>query len=155
MRLLDENGDQVGIVSLSQAKTLAEDKDLDLVLLNSKVNPPVCKIMDYGKFKFDSLKKEKEIRRNQKIVELKEIQLTMTIDKHDMETKAKHANNFLKDGDKLKVVLRMKGRQRVYANQALDVIRNFYAMVEENGTIDRQPEISGKNVFMIVVPKKK
>ncbi|MDD4408375.1 MAG: translation initiation factor IF-3, partial [Clostridia bacterium] len=113
--MLDENGDQVGIVPLFQAKKIAEDKDLDIVLLNSKVNPPVCKIMDYGKFKFDSLKREKELRKNQKVVELKEIQLTMTIDKHDMETKAKHANNFLQNGDKLKVVLRMKGRQRVYA----------------------------------------
>ncbi|MDD3862246.1 MAG: translation initiation factor IF-3 [Clostridia bacterium] len=155
VRLLDENGDQVGIVPLFQAKKIAEDKVLDIVLLNSKVNPPVCKIMDYGKFKFDSLKREKELRKNQKVVELKEIQLTMTIDKHDMETKAKHANNFLQNGDKLKVVLRMKGRQRVYANQALEVMHNFYAMVEENGTLDRQPEITGKNVFMIVVPKKK
>ena len=154
MRLLDENGDQVGIVSLSQAKTLAEDKDLDLVLLNSKVNPPVCKIMDYGKFKFDSLKKEKELRKNQNVPELKGIRLSMTIDKHDLETKAKQANKFLLDGNKVKVFLRMKGRQNAFAQSGLQVMQQFYAMLEEYGNLDKQPQVMGKNIFMIITPKK-
>ena len=154
MRLLDENGEQLGIVALENAKEIAENKGLDLVLLNSSSKPPVCKIMDYGKFKFDSIKREKELKRNQKTSELKEIQLSMTIDTHDMETKARHGNRFLTNGDKVKVVLRMRGRQQAYAKQAVEVVKQFFSMLEENGTIDKQPQIVGRNIIMIVTPKK-
>ena len=154
MRLLNENGEQAGIVPFNDALNEAENKNLDLVLLNAKANPPVCKIMDYGKFKFDSLKKEKELRKNQNVPELKGIRLSMTIDNHDLETKAKQANKFLLDGNKVKVFLRMKGRQNAFAQSGLQVMQQFYAMLENYGNLDKQPQIMGKNIFMIITPKK-
>lgn len=154
MRLLNENGEQVGIVPFEDALSQAEEKNLDLVLINAKSIPLVCKLMDYGKFKFDSIKREKELRKNQNISELKEIQLSMTIDKHDMETKAKHGNRFLLDGDKLKVVLRMKGRQNAFSQMGLEVMQDFYKLVENNGVIEKPAQIYGKNIIMIIIPKK-
>ena len=109
--------------------------------------------MDYGKYKFDTLKKEKEIRKNQKISEIKEIQLSMTIDTHDLLTKAKHANRFLSNGDKVKVVLRMKGRQQAYASNGVELVKKFFEHLKDNGNIDKEPEIVGRNIIMIVSPK--
>ena len=117
--------------------------------------PPVCKLMNYGKFKFDSEKKEKELRKNQKIVELKEIQLSMTIDTHDLETKAKHANRFLSEGNKVKISLRMKGRQQAYSNNGIEVVKKFYELLIDNGVMDKTPEIVGRNIIAIVSPKTK
>ena len=119
----------------SKAISLAEGEGLDLVCMNANSNPPVCKIFDYGKYKFDSIKREKEARKNQKVTELKEIQLSMTIDTHDLEVKAKHGKRFLEDGNKVKVVLRMRGRQQAYAQNAVNVVKNFYSMLESRGTI--------------------
>lgn len=141
-------------MSFEDALKEAENKNLDLVLLNSKANPPVCKIMDYGKFKFDSLKKAKELKKNQNIPELKGIRLSMTIDKHDLETKAKQASKFLISGNKIKVFLRMRGRQNAFAQTGLQVMQQFYAMLEEYGNLDKQPQVMGKNIFMIITPKK-
>lgn len=137
-------------VALKKAKT----QGLDLVLMNSRANPVVCKLLDYGKFKFDSIKREKEAKKNQKVSVLKEIQLSMTIDTHDMETKAKHGNKFLLNGDKLKVVLRMRGRQQAFAKNCVAVVEKFYELVSENGVIDKKPQIMGRNIIMIVNPKK-
>lgn len=123
--------------------------------MNNSANPPVCKILNYGKYKFDAIKKEKEAKKNQKITELKEIQLSMTIDTHDLEVKAKHGKRFLEDGNKVKVVLRMRGRQQAYAKNAITVVKNFYAMLEEFGSIDKEPEIVGRNIILIVSPKTK
>lgn len=134
---------------------MAESKGLDLAMIVSNSNPPVCKIMDYGKYKFEAIKKEKEIKKNQNVVELKEIQLSMTIDTHDILTKAKHANRFLQNGDKVKVVLRMKGRQQAYASNGVELVKSFFEHLEENGTIDKNPEIVGRNIIMIVSPKNK
>lgn len=154
VRLLGENGEQLGVVSLQDALNSANHEDLDLVLISPMANPPVCKIMDYGKYKFDSIKKEKELKKNQKIVETKEIKLSMTIDTHDIETKAKHGNRFLLDGDKVKVTLRMKGRQQAYATTAIEVVNKFYELLSENGVVDKKPEVQGRNVIMIISPKK-
>ncbi len=123
--------------------------------MNNSANPPVCKILNYGKYKFDAIKKEKEAKKNQKVTELKEIQLSMTIDTHDLEVKAKHGKRFLEDGNKVKVVLRMHGRQQAYAKNAITVVKNFYSMLEEFGTIDKEPEIVGRNIILIVSPKTK
>ena len=154
VRLLGQNGEQLGIVTLRNALALAGEQDLDLVLVSPNANPPVCKIMDYGKYKFDAIKKEKELKKNQKVVDLKEIKLSMTIDTHDLETKAKHGNRFLMDGDKVKVILRMKGRQQAYAQNGIEVCNSFYALLEENGVVDKKPEIVGRNIIMIISPKK-
>ena len=141
-------------MSIDKALKLAESEGLDLVCMNKSV-PPVCKIFDYGKYKFDSIKKEKEAKKNQKITELKEIQLSMTIDTHDLEVKAKHGKRFLEDGNKVKVVLRMKGRQQAYAQNAINVVKNFYSLLESLGTIDKEPEIVGRNIILIISPKTK
>ena len=154
VRLIGQNGEQHGIVSLQSAMELASSQNLDLVLMSSNSTPYVCKIMDYGKYKFDAIKKEKELRKNQKTVEIKEVQLSMTIDTHDMEVKAKHGVRFLKDGDKVKVVLRMKGRQQAYAKNAIEVVKTYYSMVSEFGSYDKEPEVVGRNVIMIISPKK-
>lgn len=154
VRLLGQNGEQLGIVSLSSALSLAVEQDLDLVLVSPNANPVVCKLMDYGKYKFDAIKKEKELKKNQKVVDLKEIKLSMTIDTHDLETKAKHGNRFLMDGDKVKVILRMKGRQQAYAQNGIEVCNSFFTLLEANGVIDKKPEVVGKNIIMIISPKK-
>lgn len=153
VRLLSETGEQLGIMSANEALKKAEERGLDLVLMNGG-NPAVCKLMNYGKFKFDAIKKEKELKKNQKVTEIKEIQLSMTIDTHDMEVKAKHGNRFLTEGNKIKVVLRMKGRQQAYKDTAVGVVKKFFAMLEENGSYDKEPEVVGKNVILIVNPKK-
>ena len=141
-------------MSLSSALGHANKAGLDLVCVNPNLSPAVCKVMDYGKYKFDMLKKEKEAKKNQKITELKEIQLSMTIDTHDLEVKAKHGKRFLTEGNKIKVVLRMKGRQQAYAKMAIDVCHRFFGMLEDVGSIDKEPEIMGRNIIMIIVPKK-
>ena len=152
--MIDENGNQLGVMPISQAQDLATKAEMDLVCMNSNAIPPVCKIMDYGKYKFDAIKREKEAKKNQKVTELKEIQLSMTIDTHDLEVKAKHGKRFLAEGNKIKVVLRMRGRQQAYSKMAIDVCHKFYALLEDVGTIDKEPEIVGRNIIMIVTPKK-
>ena len=154
VRLIGTNNEQLGIMSSKEALAIAEEQNLDLVLMSPNAEPPVCKIIDYGKFKFDQAKKLKEQRKAQKTVEIKEIQLSMTIDTHDMEVKAKHGVRFLKDGNKIKVVLRMKGRQQAYAKNAIEVVNSFYKMLEDLGTSDKAPEIVGRNIIMIITPKK-
>lgn len=142
-------------MKISEAHELADKANLDLVCMNGSANPPVCKIMDYGKYKFDAIKKEKEAKKNQKVTELKEIQLSMTIDTHDLEVKAKHGKRFLEDGNKVKVVLRMRGRQQAYSQNAITVVKNFYGMLQELGTVDKEPEIVGRNIILIISPKTK
>lgn len=154
VRLIGQNGEQLGVVDYKQATTLADEANLDLVLMSSSSSPFVCKIMDYKKYRFDALKKEKELKKNQKISTLKEIQLSMTIDKHDMEVKAKHGIRFLQDEDKVKIALRMKGRQQAYTKTAIEVVKNFYNMIADYGTYDKEPEIVGKTIIMIISPKK-
>ena len=142
-------------MKISEAHELADKANLDLVCMNGSANPPVCKIIYYSKYKFDAIKKEKEAKKNQKVTELKEIQLSMTIDTHDLEVKAKHGKRFLEDGNKVKVVLRMRGRQQAYAQNAITVVKNFYGMLQELGTVDKEPEIVGRNIILIISPKTK
>ena len=141
-------------MTTAQALQMASDEGLDLVEISANGNAPVAKIMDYGKYKFDAIKKEKELKKNQKVSTLKEIQLSMTIDTHDKEVKAKHGVRFLKDGDKVKVVLRMKGRQQAYVKNAIEVVKSFYDMLSQYGTYDKEPEVVGRNIIMIISPKK-
>ena len=154
VRLIGANGEQLGIMSKQEALAIAEKDGLDLVQMSFGGGVAVCKILDYGKYKFDAVKKEKELKKNQKVCELKEIQLSMTIDKRDLEIKAKRGYEFLSDGNKLKVVLRMSGRQQAYSAKAIEVVKNYCQMVEEKGTSDKEPEIVGRNIIVIVSPKK-
>ena len=143
----------LGIVSSAEALRQAQAQDLDLVKISPNAVPPVCRIMNYGKFKFDQMKREKEARKNQKVVELKEIQLSMTIELHDMEVKAKNANKFLAQGNKVKVSLRMRGRQQAYFMHGIEICKQFYGLVEENAIIEKEPKVEGRNVLMILSPK--
>jgi len=153
VRLIDETGAQVGIVSTQEAKYRAERKSLDLVKISPNANPPVCKIMDYGKYKFDMSKREKEAKKNQKASELKEVRLSMTIEQHDVETKAKHARKFLAVGDKVKVSIRMRGRQQTHANLGIKVMQDFFALCEELAVQEKKPTAEGREIVMILVPK--
>lgn len=155
VRLVGEGGEQLGIMSNSEANRIAEEQGLDLVVISPNAEPPVCKIMDYGKFKFEQNKRLREQRKAQKIVEIKEVQLSMTIERHDMETKARHANKFLQEDNKVKVTIRMRGRQQARPTMGIDVMREFFELVAENGTIEKEPEIMGRTITMIVVPSKK
>lgn len=133
---------------------MAYERDLDLVLISPNAEPPVCRIMDYGKFKFDQAKRLKEQRKAQKTVDIKEVQLSMTIDTHDVEVKAKHARRFLEDGDKVKVSIRMRGRQQARPEIGVEIMNSFFEMVKELGTIEKAPEIMGRNIFMVLAPIK-
>jgi len=151
---LDENGDQLGVMSGQDANRLAQSKGLDLVKINATTKPPVCKIMDYGKFKFDAVKREKELRKTQKSSELREMRLSMNIDKHDLETKARQTVKLLQAGDKVKVSIRMKGREQAHSKLGVGVMDDFFAMCEEVSEVDVKPHTEGRNIFMMLKPKK-
>lgn len=154
VRLVGSEGEQLGIMSSREALNIAEEQDLDLVLISPNAEPPVCKIMDYGKFKFDQAKKLKEQRKAQKIVEIKEVQLSMTIDTHDVEVKAKAAKKFLGNGDKVKVSIRMRGRQQARPEIGVNIMNSFVEMMEGICTVEKAPEIMGRNIYMILAPAK-
>ncbi len=154
VRVIDEDNTQLGIMSSAEANRIADSKNLDLVKISPTANPPVCKIMDYGKFKFEMAKREKDARKNQKTVDLKEVWLSMTIDTHDLETKAKQASKFLSAGDKVKVSIRMRGRQQAHSALGIEVMNDFYNLVESVGVIDKKPTTEGRNILMILSPKK-
>jgi len=122
--------------------------------MSATAKPVVCKIMDYSKYRFDTIKKEKELKKNQKIIELKEIQLSMTISEHDISYRVTSAIKFLQEGNKVKVVLRMKGRQQAYLKNCIEVVKNFVLRLAEYGQTDKEPEVAGKNIMVVVSPKK-
>ena len=154
VRVIDENGVQLGIMSANEANRIADERNLDLVKISATTNPPVCKIMDYGKFRFDAAKKEKDARKNQKVTALKEIWLSMTIDSHDLETKAKQCRKFLTGGDKVKVSIRMRGRQQTHSAIGVEVMNDFYNFVQDCCVFDKKPMLEGRNILMILAPKK-
>ena len=131
---------------------MAEEADVDLVEIAPNAQPPVCRLMDYGKFRFEQGKREKEARKNQKIVELKEIRLSMTIDEGDIATKAKNAVKFLKDGDKVKVSLRMRGRQMAFVGNGIEVANSFYEKIKDYATIEKKPLAEGRFITMVLAP---
>ena len=155
IRVIGSTGEMLGVMSPHEALRLAEEEDLDLVKISPNAVPPVCKIMDYGKFKFEQAKKDKENRRNQKVVELKEVQLSMTIDIGDLNVKAKQATKFLEQGNKVKVTIRLRGRQMAHANLAKDVIMNFYESLKELAVIEKPLNLEGRNLILILGPVKK
>ncbi len=116
--------------------------------------PPVCKILNYGKFKYDALKKDKEIKKSQKIIETKEVRLSMTIDEHDILYRVSSATKFLKDGDKVKVSLKMRGREQAYVKKGIEIVKDFCARLDEVGQLEKEPELVGRNIFVVISPKK-
>ena len=155
MRLIGEDNAQLGILSRKDALAVAEEKGLDLVLIAPDAEPPVCRIMDYGKFRFEQAKKDKEARKNQNITVLKEVRLSATIEEHDIDIKAKSATKFLEEGDKVKVGIRFHGRQATHPEIGFNVMNVFYKKVEEVGIIEKRPVQEGRNMHMILAPRTK
>ncbi|MEG9430360.1 MAG: translation initiation factor IF-3 [Christensenellaceae bacterium] len=154
VRLIGETGEQLGIVSSREALRIAEEAGLDLVKISPTANPPVCKIMNYGKYVFELSKKAKEAKKNQKVTEIKEVWLSMTIDIGDLQVKAKQTQKFLTGGNKVKVSIRMRGRQMAHQEIGVDVMKRFFEMVKDCGTIEKQPLTEGRNIWMMLAPLK-
>jgi len=154
IRLIDADGSMLGVMSTIEAQKLADSKNLDLVKIVPNAVPPVCKITDYGKSVFEQAKKEKETKKNQKIVALKEVRLSATIEEHDFEYKVKNAYKFLQDGDKVKASIRFRGREMRYTIAGQEVLTKFAEAVKDVGIVDRLPKLEGKSMIMILNPKK-
>jgi translation initiation factor IF-3 len=153
LRIVDTDGSQLGIMSSRDAQKLANEKGLDLVKIAPQATPPVCKIMDFGKYCFEQAKKEKEARKNQHIVSVKEIYLSMKIDTHDFETKANHAIRFLKEGDKVKVAVKFRGREMAHTSLGYGVLDRFNQYISEYGSVEKPPKLEGRNMSMFISPK--
>lgn len=153
VRVIGEDGAQLGIMPTDKALKLAYDKDLDLVNISPVATPPVCKIMNYGKYRFEQSKKEKEVRKNQKIIEIKEIRLGLGIDVHDFETKGNQAIKFLKSGNKVKVSIRFRGRELGHPQIGLDTMSRFAAYCEEFANVEKPAKMEGRNMLMFLAPK--
>ena len=153
VRLIDSDGEQLGILSLNDAKAKAEAKGLDLVLIAPQAKPPACKLMDYGKYKFEQGKREKEQRKNQRVVNIKEVRITPSIDVHDFNTKVNQAVKFLKSGDKVKVTVRFRGRELHHTQLGQDLLVKFGDAVAEVGNVEKAAKLEGRNMTMVVAPK--
>ena len=154
VRVIGPNGDQLGIMSASEALDIASKQNLDLVKISPQANPPVCKIMDYGKYRFEMAKREKENRKNQRVVNIKEVKLSPSIDTHDFETKLKAAVKFLGSGDKVKVTVRFRGREVQHAKLGEELLARFAEGAAEVGNVEKAPKLEGKNMAMVIAPKK-
>ena len=153
VRLIDVDGEQLGVVDTRQALEIAEGKNLDLVKIAPTAKPPVCKIMDYGKYKYEQSKKEKEARKNQKIINVKEIRLSPNIESHDLNVKAKTAGKFLESGDKVKVAVRFRGREMGHTQIGREVLKQFADLISEFGVIEKPAKLEGRNMVMHLAPK--
>jgi translation initiation factor IF-3 len=152
VRLIDQNGEQLGIKSKNEALEIAERVNLDLVLVAPNAKPPVARIMDYGKFKFEQQKKEKEARKNQKIINLKEVRLSPTIDEHDFNTKLRNARKFLEKGDKVKASIRFKGRAITHKEIGQRVLDRFSDECKDLATVESKPKMDGRSMFLVLAP---
>ncbi len=153
VRVIDSDGSQIGIMPLRDALRLAEEKGLDLVEVAPQARPVVCRIMDFGKYKYEQSKREKEARRNQRIITVKEVKLRPGIEDHDFQTKARNAVRFLKDGDKVKVTLMFRGREIVHPHLGQQLLNRLAEQVQELAVIERAPKLEGRNMIMILAPK--
>lgn len=153
VRLVGPDGEQLGLVSSAEARETAYSRNLDLVMIAPKAEPPVCKIMDYGKYKFELAKRDKEQRKNQKVINLKEIRVSPSIDSHDFDTKVNHTIKFLQAGDKVKITVRFRGREMQHSNLGFQLLERFKETLSEYGSVDKAPKLEGRNMSMVVSPK--
>lgn len=153
VRLIDADGEQLGVVPTKQAMEIAAEKRLDLVKIAPQAKPPVCRIMDFGKYKYEFSKKEKEAKKKQKIVSIKEVRLSPNIEEHDLGVKASNAIKFLTSGDKVKVTLRFRGREAGYVSLGYAVMEKFTQLISEVGVVEKRPILEGKSMTMILTPK--
>lgn len=153
VRVIDEDGSQLGIMQVRDARRVAEEKGLDLVNVAPTAKPPVCRVMDYGKFKYEQSKKEKEARKNQKVIELKEVRMTPNIEEHDFQVKLKNVQKFLSEGDKVKVSLRFRGREITHSSIGQQVLMRLAQAAAEQALVERLPRLEGRSMIMILAPK--
>ena len=153
IRVIGDDGEQLGIMSAEAALKIAEEKELDLVKISPMAKPPVCKIMDYGKFRFEQSKREKEAKKNQRVMEVKEIRMSPGIGENDLNTKLKSALKFLADGDRVKVSIRFRGREMAHTHLGEVILRDFAAKCDEVANLDKPPKLEGRNMSMFLSPK--
>ena len=153
VRVNSADGEQVGVMSAKEALSLAEKSNLDLVKIAPNAVPPVCKIMDYGKFKFEQAKREKEAKKKQKFMDIKEVRLSLNIDTGDFNTKVNHALRFLKDGDKVKVSIRFRGREMAHTDNGIVIMQRFAEACSEIGSVEKPAKLEGRSMLMFLVPK--
>jgi translation initiation factor IF-3 len=152
VRLIDENGKQLGVMSKTEALRIAEFRNFDLVNISPNAKPPVCKIMDYGKFRFEMIKKDKEARKAQKIVEIKEIKLSQTIDVGDINVRLKQTREFLTEGNRIKISIRMTGRELAHSFLSVKVLNDFFDKIKDIAVMEKAPVVENRFVFMMVAP---
>ena len=153
VRVISNEGEQLGLMSSEEALKIAESRNLDLVLIAPAAKPPVCKVMDYGKYRFEKAKKEKEARKNQRVIEIKEIRLSLNIDTHDFDTKMNHGRKFLADGDKLKVSIRFRGREMAHQELGLEIMERCANALGDCANIEKAAKLEGRQMLMFMAPK--
>lgn len=153
LRVVGPDGAQLGVMSAQQALEMAFAQNLDLVKIAPQAKPPVCKIIDYGKFRFEQAKREKEARKNQRIVDIKEIRLSLNIDTHDFDTKVGHATRFIGEGDKVKASIRFRGREMGHPEQGYEIMKRFAAVLAEIANVEKPAKLEGRNMLMFLAPK--
>jgi translation initiation factor IF-3 len=154
VRVIDEEGGQLGVIEINEALKLAEEKGLDLVEVSGKSDPPVCRIMDYGKFKYQQSKKQHDAKKKQAVIRIKEIKLRPKTEEHDFQFKLKHAIGFLNDGNKVKVTLQYRGREMAFTHMGIELLERFAVETEEVGDVETRPRAEGRTTFMVLAPKK-
>ncbi len=154
VRLIGEDGEQIGIVSVREAMQMAREADLDLVKISPNAKPPVCKIIDYGKFRYEQMRKDKEAKKKQKVMETKEVRLSPNIDVNDLNTKANQARKFLSKGDKVKVSLRFRGREMAHVNVGKEILDSFYEKLSDIAVVDKPAKLEGRSMVMFLAEKK-
>ncbi|MBR3835262.1 MAG: translation initiation factor IF-3 [Clostridia bacterium] len=153
VRVIDSEGNQLGVMPIEEALRLAEEKNTDLVKIAPQAKPPVCKIMDYGKYRFEQAKREKEAKKNQRVIEIKEVRLSLNIDTHDFETKVGHAIKFLKSGNRVKVSIRFRGREMAHPENGLVTMSKFADACSEFGTVEKPAKLEGRSMLMFLAAK--
>lgn len=154
VRLIGENGEQLGIMSSKEAMRMAQEAELDLVKVAPKAQPPVCKIIDYGKYRYELARKEKDARKKQKTVEIKEVRLSPNIDTNDLNTKVNNAKKFIGKGNKVKVTLRFRGREMAHVQQSKHILDDFAQQLADVATVEKQPKLEGRNMSMVLTEKR-
>ena len=153
LRVISNDGEQLGIMSASEALRLAEERDLDLVKISPQAKPPVCKIMDYGKYRFDMAKREKEARKNQRVVDIKEVRLSVNIETHDFDTQVGHAKRCIAGGDKVKVSIRFRGREMAHTNLGIEIMERFAQACADTAAVEKAAKLEGRQMLMFLAPK--
>ena len=154
VRVIDDEGNQLGIMSARDAQKIAREKNLDLVKISPTAKPPVCKIIDYGKFRYEQAKKDKENKKKQSIVSIKEVRMSPNIEQHDIDTKMKNGRKFLEKGDKLKISVRFRGREMAHTSIGRDMLLRFAEELSDIADIEKRPKMEGRSMTMFLAPKK-